>query len=457
MRRLPAKARVTLWYAALLVAICALAFAALSVAAERTSRAYHREKLEDAAARIVRELSEALKEGGALEIGRAAGDIPNVYASLFEADGRLIYGRARVNLPFEEGALRRVEDAPHGWYVLDTRLNAEGRADVWLRTYASVDASLSAAQAVSRCVLWLLPLLAAVALAGGYFITARAFLPVKDMARLAGSIAGGGDLSRRIEAAQPRDELGALAGVFNAMLGRLERAFARERRFTSDVAHELRTPLSAVVTQCEYALSRTDPAEKDEALRRILHKSGEMNALAGQLLTLARVEAGQMAREDDCALDEMLGEIAQDMEPLAQARGMRMETALIPHAMRANRALLARAFINLIDNAVRYGREGGVVRIAMREEDGHICVRVEDDGCGIAADDLPMVFERFWRADGARSAPGTGVGLSIAKGVVQAHGGEIGVRSKPGQGTAFDVRFAKGGAPAGKKRGEKKL
>lgn len=124
------------------------------------------------------------------------------------------------------------------------------------------------------------------------------------------------------------------------MLERLEHSFARERRFTADVAHELRTPLHAVATQCEYALSRPEREEKDEALRKILQKNGEMTALIGQLLMLARVESGQMPQEDACSLSEMVAEIAQDMEPVAAEKGMRIQTQLCSFTMKGNRALL---------------------------------------------------------------------------------------------------------------------
>ena len=283
MKRLPIKARVTLWYAALLMALCVLLFIILMTAADMTARTYHQQKLEDATAFVLEELSE---HDGDLEIDSDIHDIPNVYASLFETDGRLIYGNARVDLPFEEGTLRRAQTATHSWYVLDTLITFEKRGDVWLRMYTSADASWNAMRAVLRYGFWLFPALMAVALVGGYVLTARAFSPVKEMTRLAASIAGGEDLSRRIGMTGSRDELCALAGVMDAMLERLEHSFARERRFTADVAHELRTPLHAVATQCEYALSRPEREEKDEALRKILQKNGEMTALIGQLLML---------------------------------------------------------------------------------------------------------------------------------------------------------------------------
>ena len=436
MKRLSVKARLTLWYALLLLLICALSALALLSAAERTERAYCLKMLENAATMLVDELE---YEHGELEIDSDIDDVPNVYASLFEEDGRLIYGRRRVDLPFEDGAMRRVQSGGHDWYVYDLRLAYAERADVWLRLYTSMDVSQSAWLSMLHYGFWLFPLLAVLALAGGYLLTARAFRPVRRMTELAVSIASGGDLSRRIGPGGAKDELHALSAAFDGMLERLERAFKRERSFTSDVAHELRTPMNAIATQCEYALSRGDAGEKDAALERILEKNEEMNALVRQLLLIARMESGQMERGDECPLDVMLADIAEDMGPVAAERGIRIEAELCPCAIRGNRAILARAFVNLVDNAIRYGRAGGRVALRMELTPAQVAVSVADDGCGIAREDLPMIFERFWRADGARSTPGTGIGLSIVKTAVEAHGGSISVDSAPGKGTAFRI------------------
>ncbi len=438
MRRLSIKARVTLWYALLLLLICLLLLAVLFSAAERTARAYCRETLLNAATMVMDELE---YEDGELEIDSDIDDVPNVYASLFSEDGSLIYGRRRVELPFSDGDMRRVRRGDHEWYVYDVRLEYGDRADVWLRLYTSADVAGSAYRSMLRFSFWLFPLLALLALAGGYLLTARAFRPVGQMTRRATSIAGGSDLSRRIGLGGARDELHALSGAFDAMLERLERAFDRERRFTSDAAHELRTPMNAIATQCEYALSREDAGEKDEALERILAKNEEMSALVRQLLMIARVESGQMERADRCPLDAMLAGVAEDMAPVAGERGIRVETALCPCEIQGNRAMLTRAFVNLVDNAIRYGREGGHVRLRMELEARHVAVCVEDDGCGIAEADLPKIFDRFWRADEARATQGTGIGLAIVRSVVQAHGGTISVDSASGEGARFRIRL----------------
>lgn len=441
MRRRSIKARVTLWYALGLVLICVLVVVTLLSAADRTAQRYCLETLQNAAVLLMDELE---YEHGELEIDSDLDDVPNVYASLFAEDGRLIYGRRRVQLDFEDGSLRHVQSEGHSWYVYDVQLVYEQRGNVWLRLYTSADIVGSAYLSVLRGAIWLFPALALLALIGGYWLTARAFRPVQQMTSLAASIADGSDLSRRIGLSGAGDELHALSDTFDAMLERLEGSFERECRFTSDAAHELRTPMNAIAAQCEYGLSRPDAAGKDEALQRIWEKNEEMGALVRQLLMVARVESGQMERSDACALEAMLTAVAEELRPVAEERDMRMETQLSPCEITGNRAMLTRMMVNLTDNAIRYGKENGRVRLGLEQRGDCAILSVADDGCGIPAEQLPHVFERFWRGDAARSTPGTGIGLSIVRSVAEAHGGSAEVESRPGEGTIFRVKLPLG-------------
>lgn len=433
------KARITLWYAALLLVICGAAIMILVGIAEHAARRYCSGILRSAAVVLMDEME---IEHGMMEIDSDLEDFPNVYAALFEHDGSLIYGRLRVDAPFKDGAVQRIEQDGHRWFILDTLLTVPGMEKTWLRLHTTADVHSDAYRSIAYYGAWLLPLLAAAALLGGYLITARAFRPVKDMTQLAASIAHGGDLTQRIDVpAGRRDELHALADTLNEMLGRLQTAFESERQFTSDAAHELRTPLNAMRTQAEYALSRTDMAEKDEAIACMLEQSEEMHALVRDLLMIARMDAGQLPMDDRFDLQEIAAGAAEDMLPVAQEKHIALQTALCSCPVTGNRAMLMRLIINLIDNAIRYGREGGTVTISLTREAGDAVLSVEDDGCGIAPQELPRVFDRFWRADSARSSPGTGIGLAIVRAGAQAHGGMAEVSSAPGMGSRFTVRI----------------
>lgn len=444
---LSVKARITLWYAVLLVAICVLAVLLVLGISEHAIDTYSRDTLKSAAVVLMDEME---VEHGMLEIDTDLEEVPNVYASLFKEDGALIYGRRRVNLPFEDGAVRQTQWSGHSWYVHDVKLDIPERGGVWLRLYLSSDVSAGVYDALAHYGVWLLPLLGLVALGGGYLITARAFRPVKEMTQLASSIAGGGDLSRRVATEEGRsgDELHTLAATFNAMLERLQHAFEHERQFTSDAAHELRTPINAMRIQGEYALTQESGEEKDEAIVRMLEKNEEMHALVSQLLMIARMDAGQTPLADPCDLAQMIMQAAEDMQPVADERGVRIETQIPaqPCIVQGNRAMLMRALINLTDNAIRYGKENGRVRIALQADEEDLRMTVSDDGPGIDQADLPHVFERFWRADSARTSQGTGIGLAIVRAAARMHGGEAYAESGKGKGSSFTIRLPKNAA-----------
>lgn len=440
-RRLTIKARITLWYAALIVLICLAALLSILAIVDYAQTAHARDTLKSAAVVIMDELE---IEHGLLEIDSDIDEIPNVYASLFDRDGELIYGRRRVSLPFEEGKLRRTQAGGHSWYVLDTLITVEGMDSVWLRVYMSSGLPLSAVRAMAEYGLWLLPALAAVALFGGYFLTKRALRPVKEMTQVAASIADGGDLGGRAALAgyeRGNDELHALAATLDGMLERLAGAFERERQFTSDAAHELRTPLNAMRTQGEYALSRESAQEKDEAIARILEKNEEMRQLVDQLLMIARLDAGQIEMEDEVDLAQLITCVTQDLEIVAQEKNITLETTFEDVHVRGNRSMLTRAVVNLVDNAIRYGREGGSVRITLSREAQDAVIRVKDDGIGIAPEMLPHVFERFWRGESARSTSGTGIGLAIVLAAARAHGGSAWAESERGSCSCFAIQI----------------
>jgi signal transduction histidine kinase len=306
------------------------------------------------------------------------------------------------------------------------------------------------------------PLTLLVAALGGYWLATRALRPVRLITRAAEEIEET-DLSRRLNL-QSRDELGALAATFDRMLARLEAAFARQRQFTSDASHELRTPLSIVAAEAERALAAPrSPDEYRHALEVIQSENAYMGRLVGQLLTLARADAGQLGlRDDPLDLSDVTLEVVERLAPLAQERGVVLSTGELPELrVRGDRTALGLALGNLVENAIKYAGHGGQpgggrgrVRvetgIAQRGDEQRIAwVRVEDDGPGIAPEHLPYLFERFYRADAARarddtnsgastSAPdGSGLGLAIAHEIALAHGGTIGVQSVLGGGASF--------------------
>jgi len=438
-KRLSIKARLTLWYAALIVLMCAFALYVLFTLSHRAQMEFAERTLRSSAVIILDEME---TEHGEIEIDADIDDVPNVYAALFDMDGRLVYGRRRVALPFEEGSMRVAKADGHSWMILDTLVDVPDHAPLWLRLHMSADLMTDVEQTILHQVVWVLPLLGLLALLGGYALSRRALLPVRDMTRTAASIADGSALADKRALSRYEsggDELHALANTLEDMLKRLEISFERERRFTSDAAHELRTPLNALRVQGEYALSCSDSDEKDEAIARMLDKSEEMRQLIDQLLLIARLDAGQIPMEDEISLHELLDEVVQDMEPVAQEQGMRIHADLEAATVRGHRALLTRAAVNLVDNAIRYGRKNGEIWITLTHEDGHAVIQVRDNGDGIRSEALEHVFERFWRGDQARTTPGTGIGLAMVLSAAKAHGGSADAESRVGEGSCFKI------------------
>ena len=440
-KKLSIKARITLWYAALIVIICISAVLVLFRASQYAQEAYCRDTLRSAAVVILDEME---IEHGVVEIDADIDEVPNVYAALFDLQGNLVYGRRRVEMAFEEDVVRAVHHGGHDWMILDTRIDVQGHEPLWLRLHMSADLSMGVAKQMARLGIWMLPLLALLALLGGYAITRRALQPVKQMTQAAAAIADGKDLSQRstLEGYHAGgDELHALAHTLEEMLNRLETSFEHERRFTGDAAHELRTPLNSMATQGEYALACESLEEKDEAIVRMLEKNEEMRQLVNQLLLIARLDAGQIPMDESVDLQAVLESIAEELQPVADEKGIRLQTQAEEICMQGNRAMLTRAVINLVDNAIRYGREGGYVRITLEKQMDHAVIRVADDGMGMSEEALEHVFERFWRGDSARTTQGTGIGLAIVRAAARAHGGDVTAEGAPGEGCSFAIKL----------------
>jgi heavy metal sensor kinase len=270
----------------------------------------------------------------------------------------------------------------------------------------------------------------------GYWLAGRALSPVGVMAAAARDITEH-DLHRRIELdLPPGDELGELAATFNAMLDRLETAFAGLQRFTADAAHELRAPLALMRAQVDVVLRRDrTPDEYRASHRALLDEIVRLSRLADQLLLLARADAGALEpRAEELDLPELLEGIVERWRPAAVEREVALESELpLEGELRADPELLRRVFDNLLDNALRHAPAGGAVLLSAATDDGAWRIAVDDTGPGVAPELRPRLFERFGRADPARGRDtgGAGLGLSLSAAIANVHGGSIAVEKAP--------------------------
>ena len=302
-------------------------------------------------------------------------------------------------------------------------------------------------------LLILAPLALLLAALGGFWISGRALAPVDRITSEARSISIA-NLSTRLKAPAAKDELQRLTLTLNEMLERIDTAVRRMVQFTADASHELRAPLTLIHTAAEFSLRRERTRDElIDAMRKIVRESGRTSRLVDNLLLLARADSGaealQLVPLDICMSARTA---AEQVITLAEPKGIRVSAAIPagPIMVEGDEQALSRLWLILLDNAVKYTDDGGQIGFTLRATDSHAEVLVEDTGVGIAQAELPYVFDRFWRADKVRSRSlgGAGLGLSIARWIVDCHHGRIEVSSEPGKGSRFLVRLpVNAGAP----------
>jgi heavy metal sensor kinase len=311
---------------------------------------------------------------------------------------------------------------------------------------APVDEALEALERFRVILAFAAPLLLIAASAGGYWISSRALAPVDEISRAAQRISIE-SLTDRLKVPQTGDQLQRLSETLNEMLSRLEAAVQRMTQFTADASHELRAPVSLIRTTAEVAaLKRDRPAgEYLEALDDILEEAERTSQVVDSLMLLARTDSGKETLDcvpvDACSI---VRSAAEQGGRLARNQGVEfaVELPASPVLIQADAEALRRALLILMDNAAKYTPRGGSVRVGLVTRDGFAVASVADTGIGIDTGDIPRVFDRFWRADRARSREqgGAGLGLSIAKWIVDMHDGSISAESEPGKGSVFTIR-----------------
>ncbi|HEV8358707.1 MAG TPA: ATP-binding protein [Gemmatimonadales bacterium] len=308
-------------------------------------------------------------------------------------------------------------------------------------------ARLFDAETLLSSMLVIAPIIAGASVLLGYWVAGRSLQPLGDMIRELEAITDGRSLHRRLAVDRSADEVARLGYAVNRMFERLETSFAALRRFTADASHELKTPLMVLRAGVERALTNPGaPPESLQALDDSLLELNRMAELVDSLLTLARADEGRLPLEQSpLDLRELVSEAAETASMLAEARGIAVRTVIPPEpvVLLVDRTRIRQLLLNLVTNAVKYTMGGGAVSLGLSDQGDAVTLTVQDTGVGIAAGDLPHIFDRFWRADPARARhgerPGTGLGLAITKWIAEAHGGTITVQSRPGRGTSFTV------------------
>lgn len=460
------RSRLTLWYVGLLALLLIVFGVALYATVYITSYQEVDRSLQQRASDIQASLSAVLtlQEDFATIIRRGGLVLPNadvfsngdIYVQLRALDGRIISrsenlgNQYLVIPPDQHERAKRGEVVPSDFTVNKTRLRAYV-APIVIKSgdvigYIELAQSLRQVDNTLRdlATLIIVSILAGLVTAaiGGWFIAGNILGPIDRVTLAAQKITRARDLGRRIEVPALADEVGRLAMTFNEMLARIEELFRAQQRFVADVSHELRSPLTAVRGNLDLLRrgAANDPEERGQVLEAIDSETARMSRLVSDLLLLARQDSGVPIAKDTVELDTVLLEVYRQAQ--LTAKGVTVTLGAEDQAtIQGDRDRLKQVLLNLVDNAVKYTPQGGKVTLSLTKDDAWVKIAVHDTGIGIAVENIPNLFDRFYRVDKARSrdAGGTGLGLAIAKSVVEAHNGKITVESQLGKGSTFTV------------------
>lgn len=446
MKRPSLKLRITGWFALMMFVIEALVLAFL-LAVNGTVAT------NDPEARLVRMVEHNANRvkynNRQFRFSRIHYNRSGVYTVLYDADGNVLQGTFPAEftpaepLPLGSETVRLVDCGDNEYYVYDVRVDMMV-GSVWLRGVINADANGGVMRVILPLAWSLLPVLLVLSVIGGYFIASRALRPVRQLTATANAISDGQDLKARIGLPHTSgsDEIYQLSASFDNMFDRLERSFEAEQRFTSDASHELRTPTTVILAACEDAHKNAQtPADYQAALDVIDRQAHKMSALIRSMLEITRLDQGtQKVNWEYADLSDLVTVICDEQAMVAR-RGIRISCAAEPGIfIDMDVFLISRVVQNLLDNAFKFGVDGGWIHVALRRTAAGAELTVQDNGIGISQENLDKIWQRFYQADPSRQEnAGLGLGLSMVQQIVTLHGGTVAVTSAPGHGTTFTV------------------
>jgi heavy metal sensor kinase len=454
---LPIRARLTLWYVGLLALILIVVGAFLLLRLQTGLLAGVDQNLDDRAAEVAVDLQGGDRRFDSLNASSLRALSRGAFAAQLESsDGTVLESTddPTGRQPMIDGDVRQrvLQNGPvhmtsrlgperARFRVLAVPYSHRGSTDVLVVARSLVDVD----ESVRRLRLLLIvavPVAVALAGAGGWVLARKALLPVGRMTSKAGVISAD-RLQERLAVPRSRDELGRLAATLNGMLDRIERGVQEQQRLVADASHELRTPLAVMRSEIDVWLRAPAlPTQAREALESVGEEVERMSRILDNLLTLARIDEGRL--DLLCApqrLDGLVGDAVDKLRPIAQAKGITLEVGGQDAEVVADGPRFELVITNLVDNAIKYTGPGGKVRVLMWRDRHEAGVTVSDTGPGIREEALPHLFDRFYRADAARSraAGGSGLGLAICREIVTAHGGRLWAASELGSGSSFSL------------------
>jgi signal transduction histidine kinase len=370
--------------------------------------------------------------------------VNGIVTGLYEENGSLIYGEnplgtATNSVAFSDSFIQTISISGVKYYIFDRKLEGEDLSGLWLRGTVCETEGEARLSDITRISLLVLASIVFFGIIIGVFIAGKVLKPIEYITKAAEKINSGNDLKERINIGHASREIKDLSDQFDNMVDRLDKAFEKEKRFTSDASHELRTPVSVISAQCEYTLeSPREIEEYIDSLEVISRQTQKMSSLINDMLYISRFEN----KKYDYVFEKFnfslfIKEICHDMSLIKEKNISLTYSVDEDIYINGHKELLERLTTNLINNAFKYGKQNGKIEVILFQEDNKTFLTVKDDGVGISDEEKEKIFERFYRSDKSRNSGGTGLGLSIASEIAKLHGGNITVESSIGNGSKF--------------------
>ena len=447
MIKVSLKLKITLWYVGILVLISFLILYAMTA----LSRTILTREVEERVVTSVVDLYNRISLPESRKVGMREA-IPEYYLynngvqlALYDDKENLLLGRVPYGLiqdyAFEDNVLRFEHYDNKDYYIYDKVVLFNDDTS-WVRGAICLTDELNVLNLTTQYSFLFILMFVILAGVGGYFIILKAFVPVNKIRETAKEISESSDLSQRINIGPGGDEIHILANTFDDMLNKLEYSFNKEKQFTSDASHELRTPISVIMSECEYGLECVnDMGEMKDTLNSIHTQANKMSKLVSELLMISRMDNNRLKTNFETTdLSELLTFICEEQIEI-QTKNIALKYEIKPNIMaNVDTLLITRLFINLISNAYQYSPENTTITVSLKTEGENVVFSVKDEGIGIAEEHLTKIWDRFYQVDSSRAGDrngSSGLGLSMVKWIADRHNGELKVNSEVGKGSEF--------------------
>ena len=442
------KLKITFWYTGLIIGIAVLFFGTMFYINDYVVRNSVNNRLKKTVERTVANME--FIDGQIILDNNLEATVNEIFISIYDSDKEFIYGDSHLDFEFADAfsngksVVRTVQYESSKWYVYEIKKVIEDYGVIYVRGITPASGIEKNLESIMNIFFVVFPFLLVISALGGYLITKKAFEPIEKIRETAEKINEGNDLTKRIDIGKGKDEISVLANTFDKMFDRLQSSFDRETQFTSDVSHELRTPISVISSQSQYGLKYVEiNDETREIFENILDESKKMTNLISKLLMLSRMDKGsQKLTIENTDFSEVVEIVVEMKMEKAEEKNITIESDVVENLYAdVDKSMITRVFINLIDNAITYGKENGKILIKVFQNKDRIVCKVEDDGIGIAKEHMGKIWNRFYQVDSSRSGDNSGLGLSLVKWIIDAHKGTINVESELGKGTVFTFEF----------------